>query len=138
MPAGGEIAIRLMIQRSSRPLSRHRLLVCVLINQVATPGLGSFLARRYVAGVGQLLLALTGFTLIMTWMGRTFYNIALERMDRPSPPNPPEWLWTRGWIFFGAAWLWALLTSIGLLRQMRAERKRVEAVPPVIEPPGNA
>ena len=34
---------------------------CALINQLATPGLGSLMAGRLVAGIGQLLLAVAGF-----------------------------------------------------------------------------
>ena len=39
----------------------------LVINQFATPGLGSLMAGRYLAGSIQLLLALAGFTLIVAW-----------------------------------------------------------------------
>ena len=117
-----------MTGRPPRPLTRDRLLVCILINQLATPGLGSLIARRIVAGTGQLLLALTGFGLIVTWMVRFFYAMMLQQMGKPVPPGPPDWMWDRGLAVFGLSWLWALVTSFGLWRQMRIlERQEKDA-----------
>jgi len=49
---------------SVRPLSRARAANCILVNLAATPGLGSLIGRRYLAGSGQLALALVGFVLL--------------------------------------------------------------------------
>ena len=48
----------------SEKSSRERVWSCVLINQCATPGLGSLLCRRFFSGTGQLLLAVAGFVLV--------------------------------------------------------------------------
>ena len=41
---------------------------CCLVNQFATPGLGSLMGRRIVAGIGQLLLAFLGAALVIYWV----------------------------------------------------------------------
>ena len=101
-----------------RPLTRGRLLICILINQLATPGLGTLIARRFVSGAGQLLLALAGFGLIVTWMAQFFYAVVRQQMGEPAR-SPSGWLSTWGSILFGVSWLWALVTSLGLWRQMK-------------------
>ena len=120
-----------------RPLTRNRLFACIVINQLATPGLGSLMARRFFSGAGQLLLALAGCALIALWMFQFFYRLTLREMDQPAPQNPDDRLWTWGLILFGASWFWSLATSIGLFRQAKAaERAAREAIPPRIhEPP---
>ena len=40
------------------------------MNQLATPGLGSLIAGRRLAGGGQLLLSLSGFVLVTVWFWR--------------------------------------------------------------------
>ena len=64
-----------MTARTARPLSRARVVSCVLVNLAATPGLGSLMARRVVAGTGQLLLAVVGFCLIVGWMFELFHRV---------------------------------------------------------------
>ena len=48
-------------------MTRKRIITCVLLNLVATPGLGSVMAQRWVAGIGQIILSLAGFVLMMIW-----------------------------------------------------------------------
>jgi hypothetical protein len=103
-----------------RPLTRNRLLVSVLINQLATPGLGSLIARRFISGAGQLLLALAGFGMTVVWMVQFFWTVVQQRLGEPITHPPRGWLTTWGSILFGASWLWALVTSVGLWRQMKA------------------
>jgi hypothetical protein len=117
-----------MRSRPKRVPTPNRLLLCVLINQFATPGLGSLLARRRVSGAGQLLLALAGFGLIVVWMFQCFYSLTIQELNQTAAPAPPDWMWNWGWILFGASWVWALLTSIGLLLQVR-RLKRAESGP---------
>jgi hypothetical protein len=125
-----------MMARPPRCLTRSRLHTCVLINQLATPGLGSLLAGRVIAGAGQLLLALAGFTLIIIWMVQFYYEM-IQRQLGQAPSRPaPEWMWNWGLILFGASWLWALATSFGLLRQARAAPPDgPPGIPPRLPPP---
>ena len=122
-----------MPNRQPRPLTSNRLLVCILINQLATPGLGSLMARRKLSGAGQLTLALAGFFLVLFWMCRLFYDVTLEQIDQLGAQKPHNWMLTWGLILFGASWVWALVTSFGLWRQAReCQQAERAALPPRI------
>ena len=101
------------------PANRNRTLFYVLINQCATPGLGSLLAGRWIAGAGQLALAVTGFGLLMTWMSKVFFRMLLEQLEKPAPTDSLTNIAHWGFVCFGTAWLWSLWTSIFLLRKDR-------------------
>lgn len=90
---------------------RKLALHCALINQLATPGLGSLLARRYVAGSGQLLLACAGFGLIMARLLQHFAGLWRQLQDLPPAPVKHPWMGKTGVLLFAVAWLWALATS---------------------------
>jgi len=120
-----------MTARTVRPLGRARVASCVLINLCATPGLGSLMARRVWAGIGQLLLAVAGFCLIVYWMCELFYRVYLEQLGETAPANAYGWMGKWGLICFGLSWLWSLVTSLSLLRQVKAdERAGPKPVPP--------
>jgi len=109
-------------------LSRAKARNSALINQCATPGLGSLMAGRYVAGAGQLLLFLVGFGFVMAW----FISLMLQmyqQFENGGPPKSVAWMAQVGWLACGIAWLWALVTSLSLLRQSRANEV---AAPPRI------
>ncbi len=100
-----------------------------LLNQCATPGLGSLIAGRILAGLGQLALALTGFGFFVAWFVaelRQFYSL----MDGTSEVKPIGWIALTGVGIFGAAWLWSLVTSLSLLREARRNAPAVFAQPP--------
>ena len=125
-------------RRTPRPLDRATAQSAWLINQLATPGLGSLIAGRKLVGAGQLLLACAGFGLLMAWginMLITYYSFMFASGPAENPDLRHE-LWKSGGMLFGAAWLWALLTSISLIREARANAVRElthpEAKPPVI------
>jgi 4a-hydroxytetrahydrobiopterin dehydratase len=87
-----------------------------LLNLFATPGLGSLIAGRFVAGLGQLLLALVGFTLFLVWFVKImgpYYSLMFS--DTPPPPINWSLLWV-GTVVFAASWFWSLATSIDLSR----------------------
>jgi hypothetical protein len=93
-----------------------------LINQLATPGLGSLMAGRYVAGTGQLLLALIGFGLVVAWFAALLMQV-YQQIDNPTQAKPVTWLGEAGGVTFAAAWLWSLVTSLSLLREARLNEK---------------
>jgi hypothetical protein len=104
---------------------------CVLINQLATPGLGSIIGRRFVSGAGQLLLAVGGFVMIVGWMVRFYYDSYREAIGQKPVGGPYGWWGKWGLILFGAGWLWALFTSLSLLRQAKRNPPAgPEPVPP--------
>ena len=120
-----------MTVQPDRPISRARAASCAMVNLAATPGLGSLMARRIVAGTGQLLLSLVGFCLIVVWMFEVSRRIFLQQLDEPSPPPASGWMGKWGLICFVAGWLWSLATSLSLLRQAKAvEPAGPKPVPP--------
>jgi hypothetical protein len=79
------------------------------------------MARRVLAGTGQLLLALAGFVLIVGWIFELCYSVYLQQLGNPVPPDSSGWLWKWGLLLFGAGWVWSLVTSLSLLRQAKAD-----------------
>lgn len=112
---------------TGRPLTRAAAVNCAILNQLATPGLGSVLARRFVAGAGQLALAAAGFVLIVGWFVQLFSALYRQMQDLPSVPARYPWLGKAGLALFIAAWLWSLVTSLSLVRG--AQR---QAAPPMV------
>ena len=109
-------------------LSHAKARNAALLNQFATPGLGSLLAGRWLAGLGQLSLFLAGFVLYCFW---AFNNMAkyFSLMSFSEAP-PANFGWDRtataGLALCVAAWLWSLVTSLSLLRQ--ASRASAESL----------
>jgi 4a-hydroxytetrahydrobiopterin dehydratase len=117
-----------------KPLSRATAKNAALLNLLGTPGLGSLIARRWVAGSGQLILAVTGFTLVVVWFFEEiipYYRL----MFGDAPPHSTSFrMLEAGAIFFAVAWLWSAVTSISLLREAVAGKERALknfAAPPV-------
>jgi 4a-hydroxytetrahydrobiopterin dehydratase len=104
-----------------KPVSRATARNAALVNQLATPGLGSLMARRWFAGGAQLILATAGFTLIMVWFGKEMIRLYnLQYFDKPlsdAPAPSINWIWQTGLILFVAAWLWSAWTSYRLVRE---------------------
>jgi hypothetical protein len=107
-------------------LSPSRARTCLLINQTATPGLGSIAGRRYLAGTGQLLLAVGGFGLALFWFVRYFNNIYRSIEDSPALPSL-GWVGLLGAALFVASWLWSWVTSLSLVREAK------QKTPPVLK-----
>jgi len=97
------------------PLSRAKARNAVILNQLATPGLGSLLARRWIAGTGQLVLAVAGFILICSWFVSVIFAL-YQQINSDAHPHVANWLGWTGAASFALAWLWALWTSLSLLR----------------------
>lgn len=115
---------------SERPLNSDRAWAHVMQN-LATPGIGSLKARRIFAGVCQLSLAIAGCFLIGAWVIGWSYRIYLAQIDETIPQNSPSWLLKWGVICFGVSWLWALITCVSLVLQAKAtERRKSKEIPP--------
>ena len=101
------------------------------MNQLAFPGLGTIMAHRRI-GYGQATIMLIGFTLTMGFM--LWYLACAARFLISSAGDEKafaaEWrsfLWA-GKVGLGlcvVAWCWALVSSIGIIRQTRV-------IPPVL------
>ena len=107
-----------------KPLSRAAAKNATLLNLLATPGLGSLLGRRWLAGTGQLLLALAGFILVLVW----FYKLVIVQfygqIDGAVVPHPVGAIGLAGAILFAIAWLWSAVTSFSLFQQAAAGVQR--------------
>lgn len=114
--------------KNPRPINRTEAWTCALINQFATPGLGSVIARRFLAGTGQLTLAFVGFALFVGWFVqkmRLFYG-QISGTDLPVDAGSRFLVWGLG--LFAVAWIWSLITSIQIIRHAP------EVVPPPLPP----
>lgn len=112
------------------------------MNQCATPGLGSLMARRYIAGTGQLLLSLGGAALILVWFANVL-KVAYSIMESTGKPDMKHWVGLLGFGLLFLAWCWAWISSLSILREVkRGQQQRLDAmttpatdkeVPPRIE-----
>jgi hypothetical protein len=100
------------------PMTRSKAVNCMIVNLLATPGLGSLLGGRKMAGVIQLCFSVTGFSLVVVWFGYLFTNVyrQMKGID-PLPPHP--WLGWSGLLLFAISWFLSLATSLSLLREAR-------------------
>jgi 4a-hydroxytetrahydrobiopterin dehydratase len=92
----------------------------LLLNLLATPGLGSLAARRWWEGIGQLILSVTGFILVLVWFIREmvpYYGLMFS--DTPPPAVSLKML-NAGSGLFALAWIWSLVTSLSLTREVSA------------------
>jgi hypothetical protein len=99
---------------------------CFLINQFATPGLGSLMAGRWFSGIPQILLALAGCGLVVAWVALTLRE-SYKLMDFSAEPVSYAWLGETGGVIFAVSWIWALITSIQIFREAKT---RPPALPP--------
>jgi hypothetical protein len=104
------------ISSAKKPLNRTTARNSFLINQFATPGLGSLMAGHWVSGTLQVIFAVIGFGFVLAWfialMSQTY-----GQFNGDTPAGSVAWLGETGAIIFAAAWLWSLITSLSLLRE---------------------
>lgn len=100
--------------------------VNALINLLALPGGGTILAGRR-SGWAQAGLALLGFVLTCVWATHAVV-IWVRTGDIPCALDNYLLAGGVGALLFLIAWLWALTSSISIMRQKRT------ALPPVIQP----
>ncbi len=117
-------------QPDRKPVSRAAARNAALINQLATPGLGSLMAGRWVAGIGQLAMAVAGFVMVVVW----FFEVMIQYYGQISgnvQSHSVGWIGATGSILFVASWLWSLATSVSLLLQAKTgEANMPKTVPP--------
>src|ERR1700739_3009166 len=78
-----------------------------LMNLFGTPGLGSLMARQWIAGTGQLALFLMGFIFYCVWVFPTIKNYySLPFSDSPPPPVPGHDRAMLGIVLCVVSWFW--------------------------------
>ena len=130
--------MRAIFANVGQPLTWGRAMSYALTNQLATPGLGTLLAGRYVVGALQLALTVTGCGFLLVWFFRVIVDYYGLIGDRASSPTAHGWI---GWVglgLFTVGWLWALVSSIGFCREAARRREQElnqkPAVPPQLPP----
>lgn len=118
-----------------KPPSRSAARNAALVNQLATPGLGSLMAGRWIAGIGQLVLAVAGFGLVVVWFAEVMIQY-YGQVFSDAPTRPVGWIGETGALLFVASWFWSLVTSLSLLRQAAGEEsENSKPAPPEPDPP---
>lgn len=105
--------------QSLPPDSAAAARACLVINLLFLPGFGSWIAGRKV-GAGQITLALIGFAMSTIWMV-SFVGVWITRGEYPWTGGPHLRLGLVGMAAFALAWLWALGTSLSIVRQSRRD-----------------
>ncbi|HUA38234.1 MAG TPA: hypothetical protein VMA35_07510 [Candidatus Sulfopaludibacter sp.] len=103
-----------------KAVSRTAARNAALVNQFATPGLGSLMAGRWMAGTGQLLLAVAGFVLVVRWFFETMIQL-YDQIDGNPASYPVGRTGEIGAALFIIAWFWALITSLSLTLRSKPE-----------------
>lgn len=85
------------------------------VNLIATPGLGTILAGRWLAGLCQLAFAGSGFLLIMLWFWTLFKGMV------GGGSSGPAWEWQFGVALFAGGWFGSLWSSLDIVRQASAQ-----------------
>src|SRR5687768_145498 len=114
-----------MAEQPPRILTRKRALMCLGMNALAFPGLGTIMAGGAM-GYVQAALMLVGFfmsTGYIAWyllssvsaLNRFMLNGVQEDLSQQFKP----WLWVLwlGLAISGLAWLWSMVSSLMLLRE---------------------
>ena len=107
-----------------RPVSRADAQKSFVLNQFATPGLGSLMAGRILPGIGQLVVAVAGFALVTAWFVLTMIQTYRQLTDNAPDKSFGEF-GAVGALVFAAAWLWSLVTSLSVLREARTAEQNV-------------
>ena len=91
---------------------------CLATNLLVLPGLGSMVARRRTAGLGQAALALGGTAMAVYWLVSLVRQWTREEAF-PIDGGPDFAYGLIGVAVFGIGWMWSLATSLLVLRAVR-------------------
>jgi hypothetical protein len=101
-----------------------------IVNQLAFPGLGTLMMGRRV-GYAQAAIMVAGFCLTMGFLvwylicvGRYAANPSWDETKFTSLYRPHQWSLYWGLGLCAAAWVWALFSSIAMLREGREKEGR--------------
>jgi 4a-hydroxytetrahydrobiopterin dehydratase len=110
-----------------KPLNRAKARNATLLNQLGTPGLGSLMAGRWIAGSGQLILCVAGGALLFTWFFKIlfrYYGLMFPGEGQTEQPHPIGWMGAAGGILIAVSWFWAAATSFSLIREASSGSSR--------------
>lgn len=103
-----------------------------LMNLLASPGLGSLMARRWLVGSLQLAIFLTGFVLFLRWFLQDLHAMSALLRGDDAPSNAPDrGLWWISWSLVLVSWIWAAITSRDIWQTAKAAN---QMTPPMLPP----
>lgn len=117
---------------SPKPLTVASARNAALVNLLVTPGLGTLMVSKIALGLAQLTLAFAGFGFVLVWFLAVMWQY-YGQISGSVTVKPVGWIGLVGAVLFLAAWLWSLVTSLGLIQQARNSAK-MQTAPPVISP----
>ena len=101
-----------------KKISRTQARNAALLNQLGTPGLGTLVAGRWLAGALQLVLFLAGFVMFCAWAFRNlagYYQMMFNDAPKTAAGNGKLALW--GMAICALSWVWSLQSSFSLFRE---------------------
>ena len=117
------------VPKQESPSSRAWL--CVLTNTLAFPGLGTIMAKRAM-GYPQAALTLAGFAVFVGFMCWFFAGLLRVASDYSGDLDQfQKMAWSRVWIagvglgLCLLAWIWALFSSMAILRAARQNQRTI-------------
>lgn len=92
-----------------------------MLTNLVLPGLGTWAAGRRAAGIAQIVVSQGGFLLAMGW---GVWCVAIWTRTGELPAELGPWFGPAmaGVALFFGAWLWALASSLQILRAARKTR----------------
>ena len=119
-----------------KALNRSKAWTCVVINQLAFPGMGTVMAGRW-SGYLQSAIMLGGFFLTMGFMCCYFASLfSFMAHSEGGEPHlkelcgPYAWAGVSGVALCLVAWGWALVSSIAIMRGVSAPEQKPLSVEP--------
>jgi 4a-hydroxytetrahydrobiopterin dehydratase len=106
-----------------------------LLNILMFPGLGSLLAGRRLAGIGQIILVTAGSAMLLIWLFKVLTQY-YDLMYADVKPETVGWIGETGGVLFVISWLWASVTSFSLFREAAAQESQAPenfAAPPPLK-----
>ncbi len=88
-----------------------------MMNLLVLPGLGTILVGRKI-GLVQMLLALIGFISTMAWFVM-FIRAWIDTQQFPDALDSSVWIAVGGVFLVAVAWIWALASSLSMIREAR-------------------
>ncbi len=104
-------------------LSRATVRNVMLLNLLATPGLGTLVAGRWMEGLCQLGLSVAGFAALMIWFIRQMIPYYGMMFGDSNAPPVDFFLLKLGAALFLFAWVWSLFTGSMLSKQVSQQEK---------------
>jgi len=103
----------------------RRGMTCLLVNQLACPGIGTMMAGRRVTGLVQAIIMVAGFCLTLAYALMylsAVYKFVLDARATEATwkaMQPSAWLGIVGFVLCSVAWLWALVSSFQIVNESR-------------------